>query len=98
MFGAPAASLVLVNSPQSSWITGPAFLKVLERVKKHTISSEDHIILLMGSHEIHCILDSILKASENGIILVTFPPYGSHLLQPLEVGAMGPFKGKLHVA
>jgi hypothetical protein len=88
-----------VNSPQSSWITGPVFLRVLEHVKKHTTSSEeDRIILLMGSHEIHCTLESILNASENGIILVTFPPYGSHLLQPLEVGAMGPFKGKLHVA
>ena len=43
-------------------------------------------------------LDSILYASENGIIFVTFPPCGSHLLQPLEVGGMGPFKGKLYMA
>jgi len=55
MFGAPPGSLVLVNSPQSSWITGPVFLKVLEHVKKYTTSSEeDCIILLMDSHEIHC--------------------------------------------
>jgi len=79
MFGAPPGSLVLANNPQSSWITGPVFLKVLECVKKHTTSSEeDRIILLTGSHEIHCSLDSILNASENGIILVTLPPYGCH--------------------
>jgi hypothetical protein len=99
IFGASPESLVLVNSPQSSWITGPVFWKVLEHVKKHiTSSEEDRIILLIGNHEIHCTLDSILYASENGIILVTFPPYCSHLLQPLEVGVIGPFKGKLSVA
>jgi len=36
MFGAPPASLWLVNSPQSCWITGPLFLKVLEHLKKKT--------------------------------------------------------------
>jgi hypothetical protein len=55
MFGASPGSLVLVNSPQSSWITGPVFWKVLEHVNKHTTSSEeDHIILFIGNHEIHC--------------------------------------------
>jgi len=29
MFGASPGSLVLVNSPQSSWTTGPVFCKVL---------------------------------------------------------------------
>jgi len=52
----------------------------------------------MGNHEVRCTLDSILYASENGIILVTFPPYCSHLLQPLEAGVMGLFKGKLCLA
>ena len=52
MFGAPPGSLGLVNSPQSSWITGPLVLKVLEHVKEHTRSSkEDCIILLMDNHE-----------------------------------------------
>jgi phenylpropionate dioxygenase-like ring-hydroxylating dioxygenase large terminal subunit len=46
----------------------------------------------------HCILDSILYAKENAITLVTFPPSCSHRLQPLGVGVMRPFKGKLHVS
>jgi len=75
MLGVPPGSMGLVNSPHSSWITGPLFLKVLECVKKHTRSSkEDCIILLMDNHESHCTLDSILCARENGITLVTFPP------------------------
>ena len=95
MFGVPPGSLGLVNSPQSGWITGPLFLKVLQHVKKHSRSpKEDHIILLMDNHESHCTLDSILNARENGITLVTFPHHCSHQLQPLDVG----FKGKLHVA
>ena len=99
MFGVPPGSLGLVNSPQSIWITGPLFLKVLEHVKKHSRSpEEDHIILLMDSHGSLCTLDSILHARENGITLDTFPPHCSHPLQPLDVGVMGPFKGKLHVA
>jgi len=96
---APPGSLGLVNSPQSSWMTGPLFLKVLEHVKKHTRSSkEDHIILLMDNCETHSTLDSILCARENAITLITFPPHRSHRLQPLDVVVMGPFKLKLHVA
>ena len=99
MFGAPPGSLGLVNSPQSSWITGPLFLKVLEHAKKQTRSSkEDRILLLKNNHESHRTLDSVLYARENRITLVTFPPHCSHQLQPLDVGMMGPFKGELHVA
>ena len=97
--GAPPGSLGLVNSPQSFWMTGPLFLKVLERAKKHTrIFKEDHIILLMDNHENYCTLDSILYARENGITLANFPPHCSHRLQPLDVGVMRPFIGKLRVA
>jgi len=73
MFGAPPGSLGLVNSPQSSWIIEPLFLKVLEYVKKHTRSSkEDRIILLMDNHASNCTLDSILYARENGYHISNF--------------------------
>jgi hypothetical protein len=52
----------------------------------------------MDSHESHCTLDSILYARENGITLVTCPPTCSHRLQPLDVGVMVSFTGKLHVS
>jgi len=73
MFHAPPGSLGLVSSPQSTWITGPVFLKVLEYVKKRTRSSkEDCIILLMENHESHCTLYSILYARENGYHISNF--------------------------
>jgi hypothetical protein len=71
LFGAPAGSLGLMNSPVSSWITGLLFLKVLEHVKKNTRSAKDHIIQLMVSHKSHCTLDSSLYTTENGITLET---------------------------
>ena len=53
MFGSPRGSLGLVNSFQSSSITRPLFLKVLEYLKKYTSSSrEDVIILLMDSRKV----------------------------------------------
>lgn len=80
-------------------MTGPLFLKVFQRVKKHNRSSrEDHVILTVDSHKSHFTLDSILYARENSITLVTFLPYCSHRLQPLDVGVMGACKRKLCVA
>ena len=52
----------------------------------------------MGNHESHCTFYSILYARQNGVTLVTFPPRCSRRLQPLDVGVMGPFNGKLRVA
>jgi len=52
----------------------------------------------MDNHKRHFTLDSILYARENAIILVIFPRRSSHQLQPLCVGLMGLFKGKLRVA
>ena len=74
MFDAPPGSLWLVNSPQSCWITGPLFLKVLEHVKKHSRSSkEDRIILLMEIMKIIALFIPFY-ARENGITLVTHCP------------------------
>ena len=99
MFGAPPGSLGLVYSAQSSWITEPLFLEVPEHVMKHTRSSkEDRIILPMDSHTVTALLIPISIATESSITLVTFPLHCSHQLQPLDVGVMGAFKGKLWVA
>jgi hypothetical protein len=79
LFGAPPGHLGLVNSPQSGWMTGPLFVTVLVHLKRHTqCSKEDHIILLMDNYESHYILDTILYAGGNDILLVTLPPHCSH--------------------
>jgi hypothetical protein len=95
MFGAPPGSFGLVNGPQSSWMTGPLLLKVLEHLKKRIrIPKEDYITLLMDNHDSYCTQDSIFYARENCITLVTLPPHCCHRLQSLDVGMKGPFKGK----
>ena len=99
MFVAPPRSLGLVNSPQSSWITGPLFLKILDLAKKHSRSSkEDRTTLLMDNYESQCGLDSILYVRGNFITLVNFPPRCSNRLHPLDVKMMRTLKEKLRVA
>lgn len=52
----------------------------------------------MDNHESLCMLDAVMYAKDNGVVIVTFPPHCSHWLQPLNVGVLGPFKSKLRVA
>lgn len=52
----------------------------------------------MDNHESLCMLDDVMYAKDNGLVLVTFLLHCSHRLQPLDVGVLGPFKSKLRVA
>jgi len=44
----------------------------------------------MDSHVSHITPEILSKTSDNGIHLVTFPSYTTHLLQPLDVGVYRP--------
>ena len=94
MFGAPPGIILKAAGSQDpySWKS----LNVWRNIPAS--SKEDRIIILMGNHESRCTLDSILYVTQSGITSVTFPPHCSHRLQPLDVGVMGPFRGKLRVA
>ncbi|XP_054709313.1 uncharacterized protein LOC129219018 [Uloborus diversus] len=46
----------------------------------------------MDSHASHITPEVIAMASENDIIIVTFPSHTSHLLQPLDVAVYWPLK------
>jgi hypothetical protein len=52
----------------------------------------------MYNHESHFTLDVHSLCKETGITQTTFSPHCFHRLQPLDVGVMGPIKGKLRVA
>jgi len=68
MIFAPTGNLWLLNSLQSSWITGPLLLKVLDLARKHMrTSKEDSIITLNENHEKLFTLYSILSSRENAI-------------------------------
>jgi hypothetical protein len=50
------------------------------------------VALFMDSHVSHITPEILSKTSDNGIHLVTFPSYTTHLLQPLDVGVYKPLK------
>ncbi|XP_014296270.1 uncharacterized protein LOC106693379 [Microplitis demolitor] len=99
LIGAPVGSIGFANSPQSGWMTGALFIKVLEHIQKATGCNNDNkILLLLNNHESHCTLDAIKFCRDIGIILLTFLPHCTHRLQPLEVVVVGPFNRKLSVS
>lgn len=42
----------------------------------------------MDNHESHM----SIEAKDNGVVLLTFPPHCSHMMQPLDVSVYGPLK------
>jgi len=95
--GAPEGSLG--TATKSGWINSKIFVDVLKHIQKFTrCSKESPILLLYDNHESHVSLEAVNYSRDNGIVYLSFPPYTTHRLQPLDVGVFGPFKAKLKVA
>ncbi|XP_054723962.1 uncharacterized protein LOC129234057 [Uloborus diversus] len=82
---------VTVAVSQSGWINSELFLMWFQKFVQG-ISSARPVALLMDSHASHITPEVIAMASENDIIIVTFPSHTSHLLQPLDVAVYRPLK------
>ncbi|KAJ8915409.1 hypothetical protein NQ315_008298, partial [Exocentrus adspersus] len=83
---------------KSGWITGELFIEVLKHIKKYSDSKLEtgkQILLLLDNHDTHVSIPAIEFCRENGIILLSFPPYTSHRLKSLDVGVYGAFKSSL---
>lgn len=52
------------------------------------------VLLVMDNHDTHVSLDVIKIAADNNVTLIGLPPHTTHILQPLDVGIMGPLKRK----
>ena len=50
------------------------------------------VVLYLDGHQSHTTLGLVEEARDKGIVLYTFPPHTTHLLQPLDVGVFGPLK------
>ena len=50
------------------------------------------VILFFDGHQSHATLPLVDKVKEYGIILFTFSPHTTHILQPLNMGVFGPLK------
>jgi hypothetical protein len=89
--GAPPGTRGVANP--SGWMTADTFSQWLDHFISHTRCSKDKpILLLMDNHESHTSIDTIDKAKEFGVVMLTFPPHCSHKMQPLDRTVYGPLK------
>lgn len=88
--GAPPGSMGAANP--SGW-SNEHIEQFLDHVIKHVRPSrEQRCLLVLDNHETHLSVKAVEKASQNGIVMLTFPPHTSDKLQPLDVSVFHPFK------
>ncbi|XP_065663149.1 uncharacterized protein LOC136085724 [Hydra vulgaris] len=93
----PMGSIGAGNS--SGWMQEDEFLIFLKHFQKYTSSSKDRkILLLLDNHLSHILIRALDYCSENGIVVLSFPPHCSHKLQPLDRSVNGPFKKAVYYA
>lgn len=87
----PPESVGAGNS--SGWMTATEFLTYMDHFIKFTKPTpEEPVLLLLDNHSSHIDINVVEKAKANSIIMLSFPPHCTHMLQPLDVGINGPFK------
>lgn len=87
----PPESIGAGNS--SGWMTTTEFSTYIDHFIKFTKpTAEEPVLLLLDNHCSHIDINVIEKAKANSIIMLSFPPHCTHMLQPLDVGVNGPFK------
>lgn len=81
---------------RNAWTTSELFPKIIEHFSK--CSTENKVLLLLDNHESHISVDAIKLCREKGIVLLSFRPHTTHIIQPLDVAVFGPFKSYLATA
>ncbi|XP_031334391.1 uncharacterized protein LOC116164360 [Photinus pyralis] len=77
LFGGPAGSIGAANP--SGWSNEATFIKFLDHSLNTVKSSkDDRVLLILDNHETHLSPEVLDKASNAGIVVVTFPPHTSH--------------------
>lgn len=70
-----------------------SFIDYIQKFQQFTrCTPENPILLLLDNHVSHRNLEVLKFCRENGIHVLSFPPHCSHLLQPLDVSVLKPFK------
>ncbi|KAJ8348134.1 hypothetical protein SKAU_G00267230 [Synaphobranchus kaupii] len=92
--GAPKGSIGTAN--RSGWMQEEEFLFFLHHFVRHArASSASKVLLLLENHTSHVSVACVDFCKKNGVVLLTFPPHCSHMLQPLDRSVPGPFKRKI---
>lgn len=69
------------------------FIMFLKHFQHHTKSSVDtNVLLILDNHSFHLSVRGIHFCTDNGIVLLSFPPHCSHKLQPLDCTDIGSLK------
>eukprot|EP00058_Branchiostoma_floridae_P018305 XP_002603794.1 hypothetical protein BRAFLDRAFT_86625 [Branchiostoma floridae] len=80
----------LYASTSSGFIEAPVFLNWLKSGFHRFASQERPVLLLADQHSTHITFEVLEFAITHDIIILTFPPHATHILQPLDAKA-GPF-------
>ncbi|CAK1596475.1 unnamed protein product [Parnassius mnemosyne] len=74
-------------------MTATEFLTYMDHfIKFSKPTTEEPVLPLLDNHSSHVDINVVEKAKANSIIMLSFPPHCTHMLQPLDVGVNGPFK------
>ncbi|XP_030767133.1 uncharacterized protein LOC115890910 [Sitophilus oryzae] len=76
----------------SGWMQDTEFLKYLHFQKYASATIDHRVLLLLDNHASHISIQALDYCSENGIVVLSFPPHCSHNLQPLDRSVYGPLK------
>lgn len=77
----------------SGWMKDETFIHFLEHFQKHTNASPSNkVLLVLDNHSSHIHINALDFYKTNGIVMLSFPPYCSHKLQPLDRSVFGPLK------
>ncbi|XP_029674809.1 uncharacterized protein LOC115242559 [Formica exsecta] len=87
----PTGSIGAGNA--SGWMQENEYLIFFKHFQKYTSATVSHkVLLLLDNHSSHISIQALDYCSENGIIVLSFPPHCSHKLQPLDRSVYGPLK------
>ena len=78
---------------RSGLMTSDKFFVFMKHFVEHVKPSKDKkVLLLLDNHKSHIGIKIIDFARDNGVVILSFPPYCSNKLQPLDRSVFGPLK------
>lgn len=87
--GAPPGTLEMCHD--TGYMVSELFGQWMDHFIKYVKPSrEQKVILIVDGHASHKSLDALMKAKENGVVILCLPPHSTHRLQPLDVAFFGP--------
>ncbi|GFO08451.1 hypothetical protein PoB_003495600 [Plakobranchus ocellatus] len=91
IFGAPPGTRGFANP--SGWMTKQLFVECLRHIHRHVRSTpENKVLVILDNQESHISIEAVDYCRDNGIVLLSLPPYCSHKMQPLDRTIFGPLK------